>query len=73
MCTVDLLTAGLAATFGKNRPEDVSRASAFAAGMTAPDGLTLHVRRYGSRVASALPVACLPDLARTAAALLPRC
>ena len=35
--------------------------------MTAPDGLTLHVRRYGSRVASAPPVVCLPGLARTAA------
>jgi pimeloyl-ACP methyl ester carboxylesterase len=58
--------------------EDVSGALAFAAGthserrfasifMTAPDGLTLHVRRYGSRVASALPVVCLPGLAQTAA------
>jgi pimeloyl-ACP methyl ester carboxylesterase len=27
----------------------------------------LHVRRYGSRLASALPVVCLPGLARTAA------
>ena len=35
--------------------------------VTAPDGLTLHVRRYGSRVASALPLVCLPGLARTAA------
>lgn len=35
--------------------------------VTAPDGLTLHVRRYGSRVASTLPVVCLPGLARTAA------
>jgi len=34
--------------------------------VTAPDGLTLHVRRYGSRVASTLPVVCLPGLARTA-------
>jgi pimeloyl-ACP methyl ester carboxylesterase len=56
----------------------VSRASAFAAAthsderfagvfVTAPDGLRLHVRKYGSRVASALPVVCLPGLARTAA------
>jgi pimeloyl-ACP methyl ester carboxylesterase len=56
----------------------VSRALAFAEGthsdrrfasvfITAQDGLTLHVRRYGSRVASALPVVCLPGLARTAA------
>ena len=35
--------------------------------VTAPDGLTLHVRRYGSRVGPALPVVCLPGLARTAA------
>ena len=35
--------------------------------VTAPDGLTLHVSRYGSHVASALPVVCLPGLARTAA------
>jgi pimeloyl-ACP methyl ester carboxylesterase len=35
--------------------------------VTAPDGLTLHVRRYGPRVASALPVVCLSGLARTAA------
>jgi pimeloyl-ACP methyl ester carboxylesterase len=34
--------------------------------VTAPDGLTLHVRRYGSRATSALPVVCLPGLARTA-------
>jgi pimeloyl-ACP methyl ester carboxylesterase len=35
--------------------------------VTAPDGLRLHVRSYGSRIASALPVVCLPGLARTAA------
>ena len=35
--------------------------------VAAPDGLTLHVRRYGARVASWLPVVCLPGLARTAA------
>lgn len=34
--------------------------------ITAPDGLKLHVRAYGSRGASALPVVCLPGLARTA-------
>jgi pimeloyl-ACP methyl ester carboxylesterase len=56
----------------------VSRASAFAVAthpnqgfasvfVTAPDGLTLHVRSYESRLASALPVVCLPGLARTAA------
>jgi pimeloyl-ACP methyl ester carboxylesterase len=35
--------------------------------VTAPDGLRLHIRSYGSSVASALPVVCLPALARTAA------
>jgi pimeloyl-ACP methyl ester carboxylesterase len=35
--------------------------------VTAQDGLTLHVRRYGSRHASAHSVVCLPGLARTAA------
>src|SRR5262249_47816110 len=64
--------------FWQNRPENVSRASAFAEGthpdpglasvfVTAPDGLRLHIRSYGSSVASALPVVCLPALARTAA------
>jgi hypothetical protein len=64
--------------FRQNRPEDVSGALAFAAGthserrfasvfVTASDGLTLHMRSYGSRLTSALPVVCLPGLARTAA------
>src|SRR5262249_8194995 len=68
---------GLAVTLGKT-DQGTSRASGFAAGtrldrriasifVTAPDGLTLHVRRYGARVGSALPVVCLPGLARTAA------
>jgi hypothetical protein len=35
--------------------------------VTAPDSLNLHMRRHGSRVASTLPVVCLPGLARTAA------
>jgi pimeloyl-ACP methyl ester carboxylesterase len=35
--------------------------------VTAPDGLRLHVRSYGSRVACARPVVCPPGLARTAA------
>src|SRR5262249_56625782 len=64
--------------FRQNRPEDVSSASAFAEGthpdqvsravfVTAPDGLRLHIRSYGCSVASALPVVCLPALARTTA------
>ncbi len=32
---------------------------------SAPDGLRLHARDYGPRDASALPVVCLPGLART--------
>jgi pimeloyl-ACP methyl ester carboxylesterase len=35
--------------------------------ITSQDGLKLHVSAYGSRVAAALPVVCLPGLARTAA------
>lgn len=35
--------------------------------VTAPDGLKLHVRAYGSRSAAALPVVCLPGLTRNAA------
>jgi pimeloyl-ACP methyl ester carboxylesterase len=34
--------------------------------ISAPDGLRLHVREYGPRQGSALPVVCLPGLARTA-------
>jgi pimeloyl-ACP methyl ester carboxylesterase len=34
--------------------------------VTAPDGLRLHVREYGERIAPGLPVVCLPGLARTA-------
>ena len=35
--------------------------------VTAPDGLKLHVRCYGPRLAPQLPVVCLPGLTRTAA------
>jgi pimeloyl-ACP methyl ester carboxylesterase len=33
--------------------------------ISAPDGLRLHVRRYGARSDATLPVLCLPGLART--------
>lgn len=33
---------------------------------SAPDGLKLHAREYGSRLSAATPVLCLPGLARTA-------
>jgi len=35
--------------------------------VTGQDGLRLHVRAYGTRASGALPVVCLPGLARTAA------
>jgi pimeloyl-ACP methyl ester carboxylesterase len=35
--------------------------------VSAQDGLRLHVREYGSRDASGMPVVCLPGLARSAA------
>jgi len=35
--------------------------------VTAQDGLRLHVREYGLRIAPALPVVCLPGLSRTVA------
>src|SRR5499427_11068135 len=35
--------------------------------VTAQDGLRLHARAYGARASSALPIVCLPGLARTAA------
>jgi pimeloyl-ACP methyl ester carboxylesterase len=35
--------------------------------VTAQDGLRLHVREYGERTGRALPVVCLPGLARTTA------
>jgi pimeloyl-ACP methyl ester carboxylesterase len=35
--------------------------------VSAPDGLRLHVREYGSSRSTALPVACLPGLTRTVA------
>ena len=34
--------------------------------VTAPDGLTLHVRCHGRQGTGAMPVVCLPGLARTA-------
>src|SRR5215813_9077016 len=34
--------------------------------VSAPDGLKLSLRSYGPRMASTLPVVCLPGLARTA-------
>ena len=50
-----------------NRPAAETHQGFASAFVTAQDGLTLHVRRYGSRHASAHSVVCLPGLARTAA------
>jgi len=35
--------------------------------VSAPDGLKLHIREYGTRAAPGLPVVCLPGFARTVA------
>jgi pimeloyl-ACP methyl ester carboxylesterase len=43
---------------------EVETASVF---VTAPDGLQLHVRCYGPRLAPSVPVVCLPGLTRTVA------
>jgi len=53
-----------ASAFADATHSDRGFASVF---VTASDGLRLHIRSYGSSVASALPVVCLPALARTAA------
>jgi len=47
-------------------PPDADTSSGRSLYVTAPDGLRLHARDYGSRVAPRLPVVCLPGLARTA-------
>jgi len=47
-----------------NGTDGVEASSVF---VTAPDGLKLHVRCYGPRLAPSLPVVCLPGLTRTAA------
>jgi pimeloyl-ACP methyl ester carboxylesterase len=49
------------------RAEDGTPAAGRSLFVTAQDGLRLHVRAYGARASSALPVVCLPGLARTAA------
>ena len=52
------------ATTAAPSPQQAGYTSHF---LSAPDGLRLHVRSYGHRVASSLPVVCLHGLARTSA------
>src|SRR5262245_46981209 len=70
MCNPDLLTRSR--QFRKNRPADVSGPLACNPGvavdqrfvsifLTAFDGLSLHVRKYGCHVTFAIPVVCLPS------------
>jgi pimeloyl-ACP methyl ester carboxylesterase len=47
--------------------EDGVAAPATSLFVTAQDGLRLHVRAYAARLSRAMPVVCLPGLARTAA------
>jgi pimeloyl-ACP methyl ester carboxylesterase len=49
------------------RPADGTPGVGVSLFVTAQDGLRLHVRAYGARASAALPVVCLPGLARTAA------
>lgn len=58
---------------GKHSPHPATQALDEALGqgksvfVTSQDGLRIHVREYGTRSVSGLPVVCLPGLARTAA------
>src|SRR5262249_39078415 len=50
-----------------DRPDDGGPAAGHSVFLSAQDGLRLHVRAYGARTNRALPVVCLPGLARTTA------
>src|SRR6266568_5360828 len=50
-----------------DRPDDRTPAPGHSLFVSAQDGLRLHVRAYGARTNRALPVVCLPGLARTTA------
>src|SRR5262249_62160751 len=51
----------------RDRPDDGTSADGHSVFVSAQDGLRLHVRAYGARTNRALPVVCLPGLARTTA------
>src|SRR5262244_920864 len=50
-----------------DRPDDGGPAAGHSVFVSAQDGLRLHVRAHGARTNRALPVICLPGLARTTA------
>src|SRR5262249_37751394 len=50
-----------------DRPAGGTSAASHSVFVSAQDGLRLHVRAYGARTNRALPVVCLPGLARTTA------
>jgi len=50
-----------------DRPDGGPSAAGHSVFVSAQDGLRLHVRAYGARTNRALPVVCLPGLARTTA------
>jgi len=50
-----------------DRPDDGGPAAGHSVFLSAQDGLRLHVRAHGARTNRALPVVCLPGLARTTA------
>src|SRR5246127_4945219 len=50
-----------------DRPDHGGPAAGHGVFVSAQDGLRLHVRAHGARTDRALPVICLPGLARTAA------
>jgi pimeloyl-ACP methyl ester carboxylesterase len=55
-------------TARSTRPDNRRAMNApFSTFISAPDGMRIHVRNHGQRSQMALPVVCLPGLARTTA------
>jgi len=65
--SVQLIDRQTKANAQAQRTDNVTPAAGRSLFVTAQDGLRLHLRAYGARASSALPVVCLPGLARTAA------